>query len=51
MKKKKFIGSLLRSVIMVALLLCAALPGRAQTYYVFYNGTYGYIYRNGNTPV
>ena len=47
---KKINGSMLRSVITVALLLCAAVPGKAQTYYVFYNADYGYIYKNGNNP-
>ena len=32
---KKTNGSMLRSVITVALLLCAAVPGKAQNYYVF----------------
>lgn len=41
---------LVRSVIMMAALLFAALPGRAQQNYVFYNATYGYIYNNNGTP-
>ena len=41
---------MVRSAIIMAALLFAALPGRTQTYYVFYNATYGYIYRNGNNP-
>ena len=40
---------LVRSVIMMAALLCAALPARAQQNYVFYNATYGYLYNDNGT--
>ncbi len=49
--RTKSIGiRLMRSIMLLALMMCAALPGKAQTYYVFYNATAGYIYRNGNNP-
>lgn len=41
---------LVRSVIMLAALLCAALPGSAQNYYILYNTNYGYLVNNNGTP-
>ena len=40
---------MMRSFIMMAALLCAALPARAQQNYVFYNATYGYLYNDNGT--
>lgn len=37
-----------RGLLLMAV-LCAALPGRAQTDYVFYNATYGYLYNDNGT--
>ncbi len=39
----------LRALAIVALLLCSALPGMAQTNYVFYNADYGYLYNDNGT--
>lgn len=41
--------SLVRNFIMMAALLLAALPTRAQQNYVFYNATYGYLYNDNGT--
>ena len=40
---------LVRNFIMMAALLLAALPTRAQQNYVFYNATYGYLYNDNGT--
>ena len=39
-------------LLMAALMLAGTLTAKAQTYYVFYNATYGYVYNNnGNLAV
>lgn len=40
---------MVRNFIMMAALLLAALPARAQQNYVFYNATYGYLYNDNDT--
>lgn len=42
-------GRAARCLLVAALLLGGGMTARAQTYYVFYNATYGYLYNDGGT--
>ena len=39
-----------RSLLLLAAMLLGGMTAQGQTYYVFYNSTYGYIYNNNGTP-
>ena len=39
-----------KTFLLAGLLLLIGVTAKAQTYYVFYNATYGYIYNSGTTP-